>query len=507
MNRINIVVKIINSYGGGDVVAQTTNDRIILDRCNNLPEGDFDKTTSEIFYCLSSKESGLIIQQIRRTVGGRSGSYNVFSLVIPLKYIISSSIIYIFDKVNEIYQKFEGENRNNKLEELAEAIKLKEYPDSDLFAINNRVAYRVFDEELLYNPMQPRYKEFEYILLVDNNDKICFSSEYEIKGDIIEKKQVYSVSRQVVGGVEFLPNEDCFVCYESELDSKYVTYKADGYVDISKKYGDAITTNDIFIKIPKNSIKIIPSGAEITCKIAKSSDGDFIIIPYNKSRDAKFLICKEGYDPDEITFENWERGIEITLKKKEQEKGRKKILKCLVLFVVLLMICGGGLKIYDNKGTDVVNPGPINYEIDSTKVKVEEFLASEDWGDTDIAELNGLYLAMNRFSYEDIKTKCKSYRDSGYNVGQLDTVIAVIKEYGDKIEKPKANYSVLKKDSIININKWIDAVRKANIQSSSAPTSPMKKHYECQYCGKNYLSEKEKQDHEKQCDNNPENKQ
>ena len=518
MNRINIVVKIINSYGGGSIVACTTKDKKILDRCDNLPEFAFSKANSEIFYCLSSKESGLIIQQIRRTYGGRSGSYNVFSLVIPLKYIISSSIIYIFDKVNEIYQKFEGENRNNKLEELAEAIKLKEYPDSDLFAINNKVAYRVFDEELLYNPMQPRYKEFEYILLVDNNDKICFSSEYEIKGDIIEKKQVYSVSRQVVGGVEFFPEEDCFVCYESELDSKYVTYKADGYVDISKKYGDAITTNDIFIKIPKNSIKIIPSGAEITCEIAKSDDGDFIIIRYDKCQGAVFVITKKDYYPNQMKFEEWKRGEKITLEKKEQEKGRKKILKRLVLFVVLLMVCGGGLKIYDCYSNPTSDKGVVNpvtdeeenkeSERDSTKVKVEEFLASENWHDTDIAELNGLYLAMNTFSYKDIKKKHDTYKARGYNVGKLDTVIGIIQEYGDNINKPKANYSVLTGDSIINIGKWIEIVKNENetlnpLTNGGAATSYTSKEYKCKWCEKTFDSEGQKNKHEEFCPHNP----
>lgn len=513
MNKINIIITTRNSEGGGVAIAQTTKDKVIIDRCDAcLPEHAFNKPSSSIFYCISSKDSGLLIQQIRRTAG-RSGTYNVFSILIPTGKIISSPICPIFNKINEIYQNTPaGGKLDNLLLDYADEVAIEDYLGHDLFAQDNSFAYRIIDndiENVLHNPIQAEYKKYEYILLVDVDDKICDSSEHKLS-NLIDSKRRYAVESQYIERIEFKPKVRSFECYSSELSSKSVIYTALGFEDVKKQYKDKITVDDIYYSISRNEMSINPSAANVTCNLGESNNGKFII-PYANYNKAIFTIEKEGYESQKVTshdinsgktihltpckeecslqiynsdklicisFKSIEKPIDFPIENAmiapsflEKEFNRLKkwrfvlLIVCLIIFILGFAV-GHYMPTSPNQSAEGYASDTIEVDRDyQKKQSIEDYLASDKWNTTNIAELNGLFQAMNRFSYEDIKTKYNNLKQT-YDIGKLQEVIDEIKKYNN-IRKPTENYTTLKTTTEIDVSKWVEEVKNVNYVSSS----------------------------------------
>ena len=548
MSKINIIITTRNADAGGCVIARTTDNQIILDRCDNLPEDVFNKTSSSIFYCISNKDSGLLIQQIRCTTAGRSGTYNVFGILIPIGKVISSPICPIFNKINEIYQNTPtGGRLDNLLLDYTDEIATEDYLDCSLFAKDNSFAYRVIEndiEKVLHNPIQAEYKKYEYILLVDGNDKICTLSECKRLSNPIDTKKRHEVKCQNVNGIIFTPKVSSFECYSAELSSKSIIYTAQGYMPIEKKYDENITEDDVYYQISRSEIKTYPNHANVKCNITKCEDGIFII-PYAKSDRVLFTIEKDGYDSKKVSFDDIRNGKVIQLTPSEEksslqiynsdmfihvsfksiEKPKKfsmedamiapsvlekelnslKKLRVVLLIVSLITFILGGVAGYMIFANDTVDTKDGGEQIDTDKKikgSIEDYLSSNIWTKTDIAELSGLFQAMDRFSYEDIKKKSTDLQKT-YDIGKLQEVIEEINRHNN-IKKPRANYTVLNETQAIDISKWVEIVKEIN----SVPTPPQESRtFVCKYkgCGRSFRNNNEKEEHEKECPENPDN--
>lgn len=513
MNEINIIITVRNSDSGGSVIARTTDNRVILDRCDSLPEDAFNKTSSSIFYCISNQNSGLLIQQIRCTTAGRSGTYNVLGIVIPRGKIISSPICPIFNKINEIYQNTpSGGKLDNLLLDYAKEVAIEDYLDHDMFAQDNSFAYRIIDndiENVLHNPIQAEYKKYEYILLVDSNDKICTLSECRRLSNTIDSKTRYAVNCQYINGIDFRPKVSSFECYSAELSTKSIIYTAPGFMDVEKKYNEKITAGDVYYKISRSEIETDPSHANVKCNIVNCEDGIFMI-PYTKSDSVLFTIEIDGYNSKKVSFDDLRSGKVIQLTPCEEESSLqvynsdklihisyrsiekpnfsmedamiapsflekefnrlKKwrfvlLIVCLIIFILGFAV-GHYMPTSPNQSAEGYASDTIEVDRDyQKKQSIEKYLASDKWNTTNIAELNGLFNAMDRFSYVDIEKKYNALKQN-YNVGELQKVIDEIKKYND-IRKPTANYTILKKTTEIDISKWVEEVETVNCVSSS----------------------------------------
>ena len=531
METVNIVIMAMSSEGGGQIVAKTTSDLKILERCNDEHESlFFNETSSPVFYCISESNLGFIIQQIRRTESGRRGTYNSFCILIPKGKIIEMPIVPIFDEIYNIYATTEGNKRDNALLDVANKIALVPYSYIGTMGNNSSFAYRIVDdntiEEVLHNPMQAVYTQFKYIILVHEDDKICLSTENKITAPI-EHIEKYSVPQQVVHEITFTPIPQELVGYPSQIKNIHIIYKANGYEDVELEYGEQISINDIAITIKKSRIKVEPSNSKISCNVGEDT-GDTFIIPLNLANRASFTISKEGYlskKDVKLSDIQTEQTIHLSPQKKEatltlysdnsQSKQkvnisyiskdfpsdfspynyalypkrmidhlnsvkRKYIIKTILSAVVALFF-GIGAGIAIDRFVLKAKPTKSGWHIKAenptqqpSETEMEQnYLASDEWmkngnPSRDMKEPNGLFQAMNTFSYPDIKVKYEAYKKKKYNVGKLQEVMEIINKYDDDIKTPKANYTDLTKDAHIKISKWIELVENEN---KSQPTT------------------------------------
>lgn len=375
-------------------------------------------------------------------------------------------------------------------------------------------------------------------------------------------------TKDIGGGTIFTPEVFSRSFFKSDIDKIKIKWSSNGFKTIVKSISDTtISISEIFHEVKLNDLfSVFPIDASVSCSIDGKSlecNNGIIYVPFGRKKDCKFTISKQGYTPVEHNFPESKQSIRLEeklitlrpefktkdsrkrvevqlkiseflehgaidsdniiicsrdyfskLEKAQKHPSLKKVLFSKITLIVLCtsLLLGGlfgayGVHYYHKKHPITVEKkggGEQVYSDNSTKDSVEDYLASNIWTETKISDLNGLFKAMDRFSYEDIKKKYNNLKQT-YDIGKLQEVMDEINLHNN-IKKPKADYTTMKKTNNIDISAWIEMVKNENSVAPPEPPKQSSDTYVCKYgCGKSFKNKTDKNDHEKKCEGNPAN--
>lgn len=390
----------------------------------------------------------------------------------------------------------------------------------------------------------------------------------QLLGGVDERKTMHLEKKDIVDGITFTPEVFSRSFFKSEIDQIKIKWSSNGFKTIVKSISDTtISTSEIFHEVKLNDLfSVSPNDANVSCSIDGKSlecNNGIIYVPYGRIKDCKFIISKQGYTSVEHKYLESRQSIRLEeklitlqpefkttdcrkrvkvqlkmsefsehgainsdniiicssdyfskLEKAQKHPSLKKVLFSKITLIVLCtsLLLGGlfgayGVHYYHKKHPITVEKkggGEQVYSNNSTKDSVEDYLASNIWTETKISDLNGLFKAMDRFSYEDIKKKYNNLKQT-YDIGKLQEVIDEINLHNN-IKKPKADYTTMKKTNNIDISAWIEMVKNENSVAPPEPPKQSSDTYVCKYrCGKSFKNKTDKNNHEKECEGNPAN--